>query len=92
MSIILYHASLYGCDITKIEATRVTDACYFTLNRQGKESRNALFGTSFATFENERDAINWLRGELKSKVSSARHLVDYSNRNLNEFNQKYPEL
>lgn len=89
--ITLYHAFIHGANITKIEATRVTGACYFTLDRQGKENRNALFGTSFATFENERDAINWLRGELKSKVSSARHLVEYSTRNLNEFNQKYPE-
>lgn len=86
----LYKASEYLHQITPIEATRKTGSNYFDLDFRRKERRNALVGNTFHVFETEQEAITWLRNKLTEKVRLARQMVEYSNRELDRFNEKYP--
>ena len=94
MSITLYKAKSYGSlsGIDIVIATRITRAFYYTKGHRVTERRNAMAGENFMVFENEADAINWLRSDLKQMAINARKISENAARNLNEFNQKYPEL
>ena len=87
----LYYASTYGNTIEKIEAVRVTEASYFTLDYAGKERRNALEGYRFKMFTDEVAAVAWLRSMIENSIQAAQRTVEYRMNELNLFNAKYPQ-
>lgn len=86
----LYTVSLYG-KVRRIEATRITESSYFTIEEGGKEERHSRSGSASAAFETEKEAVDWMRDILIVRKREASEAVAAAQRRLDEFNAKYPQ-
>lgn len=88
--ITLYRATIYGNGVENINATRVTESSYFTLDHRRKERCNAFAGHGFCVFSTEKEAIDWLRQRKENALETAKSTVRYYEKEIKEFNEKYP--
>lgn len=72
-------------EIIEVECLKITENSYWTMNN----TRNSLHTNYVKSFLSKEDAIKFLEGKLKAKISSLKSTVDYYEEQLGLFKCLY---
>lgn len=79
----------FGFDIEEVEATRMTNSCFYYLDHRNVERKRNLHASYENYFLTRQHAIDFLKSEIEKKISKAQSRLSDAQIELSVLKERY---